>query len=96
MTSDIHNTTAASAAAQDDPFIVRASAFMRLATDQTGKGPSAATLGNYVRHGLLPALWDSSGRLLFRASDAQRALQIYLARKDRHGDVGRKAPGAGS
>jgi hypothetical protein len=85
------NTPAASA--DDDDYMLRMSSFLRLATDSRnnmGRGPSAATIQNYVLQGVLPAKRDSAGRLLFRRRDAKLALQIYFERKRRHGAVGRK------
>lgn len=81
------------AASPDDPYVVRMSDFVRMATDTRNSlfhGPSASTIKNYVDQGLLPALRDSTGRLLFRRSDAKRALAIYWARKRRHGAVGKR------
>ena len=74
----------------DDSPVLTITAMVRLATDEHGSGPSAGAIRNYVADGLLKAAQDSTGRLLFRRSDAQRALQIYQARKARHGATGRR------
>jgi hypothetical protein len=63
--------------------LLRMTAFVRLAVDEHGRGPSSRTIQNYVQDGVLPAMRDSDGRLLFRASDARTAVQIYHARKAR-------------
>jgi hypothetical protein len=63
--------------------LLRMTAFTRLAVDELGRGPSARTIQNYVNDGVLPAVRDSEGKLLFRASDAQTAVQIYHARRAR-------------
>lgn len=67
---------------------LRMTAFVRLAVDEHGHGPSARTLSNYVNDGVLPAVRDSDGKLLFRASDALTAVQIYRARRVRSGGPG--------
>ena len=74
----------------DDPAVLTITALVRLATDENGHGPSAGAIRTYVADGLLKAAQDSTGRLLFRRSDAQRVLQIYQARKARHGATGRR------
>lgn len=74
-----------------DPATLTITALVRCATDEKGCGPSAGAIRTYVADGLLPATQDSSGRYLFRRSDAKRALQIYQARKARHGATGRRA-----
>lgn len=66
-------------------------AIVKLATDEHGSGPSAGAIRNYVAQGLLQAAQDSTGRLQFTPSDGKRALQIYQARKARHGATGRRA-----
>lgn len=63
---------------------------VRLAVDEHGRGPSPGAIRTYVADGLIKPGRDSSGRLLFRQSDAKLALQIYVARTARHGAVGRR------
>ena len=65
-------------------------ALVRLATGPDGRGPSANTIRNYVRDGLIRPAKDSTGRHLFRRSDAALALQIYTSRRERHGATGRR------
>ena len=75
----------------DDPPILTSTALVRLATDKDGHGPGATAIRRYVADGLLKAAQDSTGRLLFRRSDAQRVLQIYQMRKARHGATGQRS-----
>lgn len=84
------DTGTRAATAADDAYVWRMTAFTRLAVDQDGRGPSAATVQNYVEQGLLPALRDSNGRLLFRRKDAKLAVQIYHERARRHGQTGKR------
>jgi hypothetical protein len=65
--------------------LLRMTAFVRLAVDEHGHGPSARTITNYVADGVLPAVRDTDGKLLFRPSDAPVAVQIYHARRARSG-----------
>lgn len=88
MNDKLANDNTASA---DDAPVLTITAIVRLATDERGCGPSAGAIRNYVADGLLKAAQDSTGRLLFRRSDAKRVLQIYEARKARHGATGRRA-----
>lgn len=74
----------------DDPAVLTITALVRAATDSNGHGPSAGAIRTYVSDGLLRATQDSSGRFLFRRADAQLALQIYAARRLRHGATGRR------
>jgi hypothetical protein len=74
----------------DDTQTVTITALVRSATDEHGNGPSAGAIRTYVADGVLPAVRDTTGRLLFRRSDARIALQIYQARKARHGKTGRR------
>jgi predicted site-specific integrase-resolvase len=79
----------------DDPStFITITAIVRRATDEDGSGPSAGAIRNYVADGLLAVARDSTGRLLFRLSDAKRVLQIYQARKERHGKTGRRVRSA--
>jgi hypothetical protein len=87
MEVQLNNSTS-----NDDPAVLAITALVRLATDTDGSGPSAGAIRNYVIQGLLQVAQDSTGRLLFRRSDAKKALQIYQARKARHGATGRRAP----
>jgi len=72
----------------DSPLTM--TALVRLAVDADGKGPSAGAIRTYVIDGLIRPARDSSGRYLFRPSDAQLAVQIYQARARRHGMTGRR------
>lgn len=74
----------------DDPAVLTITALVRCATDEHGQGPSAGAIRTYVTDGLLNAVQDSSGRYLFRRSDAARVLHIYQARRARHGATGRR------
>jgi len=74
----------------DDSATLTITALVRLATDKDGNGPSAGAIRNYVTDGLIVIAKDSSGRFLFRHSDGKLALQIYQARKARHGATGRR------
>jgi DNA-binding transcriptional MerR regulator len=71
-----------------DSAVLTIGALKSLAVDEYGNGPSAGAIRTYVNDGLLSATRDSSGRLLFRRSDARRVLQIYAARRARHGATG--------
>jgi hypothetical protein len=73
---------------EDSSTFITITMLMRLASDGHGAGPSSAAIRNYVSSGVLRASRDSTGRLLFRRSDAPKALQIYQARKARHGLTG--------
>ena len=75
---------------QDYPSLTITS-LIRLSVDSAGRGPSAGAVRTYCADGLIRPGRDSSGRLLFRPSDAKLALQIYQARKARHGVTGRRA-----
>ena len=72
----------------EDEFITMGT-LLRLASDEHGRGPSNATVHHYVRDGLLHPAKDSTGRLLFKRSDAATVRQIYQARIARHGATGR-------
>jgi len=80
---------------RDETPRLTVSSVVRLATGPDGRGPSAGTILVYVRDGLLNPVKDSSGRNLFRPSDAALALRIYAARRERHGATGRRAGMAG-
>jgi len=67
---------------------------VRLAVDSDGRGPSPGAIRTYCADGLIKPGRDSSGRLLFRPSDAKLALSIYKARAARHGLTGRRTPPA--
>jgi hypothetical protein len=77
-------------AAGDDIPTLTITALMRLAVDSQGRGPSAGAIRTYVADGLIKAARDSTGRLLFRPSDAKLALQVYESRTRRHGRTGKR------
>jgi len=79
----------------DDSATLTMTALVRRATDESSNGPAVGAIRAYIASGLLRPVKDSTGRLLFRPSDAGRALQIYQARKARHGATGRRAEGVG-
>ena len=74
----------------DDPATLTTTALVRAATDEHGCGPAVGAIRAYVASGLIIPTRDSSGRFLFRRSDAKRVLQIYHERKARHGATGRR------
>jgi hypothetical protein len=73
----------------DDVPRLTITALVRLAVDEQGCGPSAGTISVYVRDGILNPVKDTTGRHLFRPSNARIALQVYKARRARHGKTGR-------
>jgi hypothetical protein len=73
----------------NDSELITMGMLLRLASDEHGRGPSNATVHHYVRDGLIHPAKGSTGRLLFKRSDAVIARQIYWERKKRHGAVGR-------
>lgn len=77
--------------AETDPAILTITAITRLAVDSAGNGPSASAIRTYVADGVLPAIKDNNNRLLFRRSDAARALVIYQTRRHRSGGSGQLA-----
>jgi len=74
----------------NDSRTLTTTALVRRATDEHGHGPAVGAIRAYVADGLITPLKDTSGRWLFRDSDAKLALQIYQARKARHGATGRR------
>lgn len=74
----------------DTTELLTMTALLRHATDEHGSGPASGAIRAYIASGLIRPTRDSTGRLLFRPSDARRVLQIYQARKVRHGVTGRR------
>jgi hypothetical protein len=72
-----------------DDGLITIGTLLRLASDEHGRGPSGCTVHGYVKDKLLHPLKDSTGRLLFKRSDAATVKQIYQARIARHGLTGR-------
>jgi hypothetical protein len=71
-----------------EPRILTMTGMIRAAVDEHGQGPSEKAIRTYIADGLINPLRHSSGRFLFSRSDARLALQIYEARRVRHGATG--------
>lgn len=74
-----------------DPPTLTITALLRRAVDDQGNGPAIGTLRRFIKDGLLHPVRDSSGRYLFRPSDADRVIAIYQARALRHGATGQRS-----